>query len=137
MLALLLASPACGQALRSFDLARFEALGAARRTMVVQFYSDNCAVCPQQEEMLKRVASEPGPLTPAFFQVDFNASRDLREIYGVTNPSELLVFKGRALIGRGSGLYTERDIRALIRDSRMRARGRPRPRQKRTFRPKR
>ncbi|MFA5140981.1 MAG: thioredoxin family protein [Elusimicrobiota bacterium] len=120
-----------------FNAARFAALQAEDRTAVLYFFSANCGVCPQQEEALKRIAAEPGPLTPTVFQITFVPADEVCRRYEVTAPSTLIIFRGKSVIGRSAGLFTEDEIRQFIEGARFRSRARPKPRPKRTYRPKR
>jgi len=55
----------------------------------------------------------------------------------VTAASTLIVFRGKNVIGRSAGLFTEDEIRQFIEGARFRSRARPKPKPKRTYRPKR
>jgi len=133
----LLAAAASAAGLRPFDAGRFEALKAEGRTVILQFSSQSCAACPQQEQALRRLSEEPGELTPVFFQFPFSPVDEFCQRNRVGAPSTLLMFRGKRLIGRSAGLYAEEDIRAFIQDSRLRSRGKPPERPKRSIRPKR
>jgi hypothetical protein len=137
LLAVLSAVTAAAAGLKPFDVARFETLQAQGRTILLQFNAQACAVCPQQVETLRRISEEPGELTPVVLQVAFSPTDDFCQQRGVSAPSTLLMFRGKRLIGRAAGLVTEEDVRAFIQESRLRYRGKPPARSKRTIRPKR
>ena len=125
-----------GAALQAFDAGLFERLQAQDKTIVLQFSSESCGVCPQQESVLRALSEEPGRMTPAFLQVAHLPGDKMTERYEA-KPSTLVVFKGRREIGRSIALYTEEEMRRFISDVRMRGRGVPEPRPKRVFPPKR
>jgi thiol-disulfide isomerase/thioredoxin len=137
LLLALAAASAWAGGLTPFNASRFAALQAEDRTTVLYFFSASCGVCPQQQETLKRVASEPGPLTPTVFEVAFSPSDEVCRRYEVTAASTLIVFRGKNVIGRSAGLFTEDEIRQFIEGARFRSRARPKPKPKRTYRPKR
>ncbi|MFH1723628.1 MAG: thioredoxin family protein [Elusimicrobiota bacterium] len=116
---------------------RFRQLQRQGRMVVLQFHSDSCELCVRQEESLERLARETGGIKAVFLQVDFDAEGDLRERYRVSAPMTLLLFRGESLLARETGLSTEDEIRTFVREEVQRSRGRPKPRPKRLFLPKR
>jgi hypothetical protein len=119
--------------LEPFEAGRFDALTKQGRTVVLQFHSDQCAVCIPQQAALQRLAEEPGDLTPAFLTAPFGVDDGLCRRYAATSAGTLLVFKTGALVGRSGALYNDTDIRRFLEDTRMRARAMPGPRPRRAI----
>ncbi|MEE8425220.1 MAG: thioredoxin family protein [Elusimicrobiota bacterium] len=131
------AVPAYSGSVSVYSSSRFENLQSKDRTVMLHFYSPTSRVCLAQVKILDRIVDDPGAYVPAVLSVDFETAAGLRDRFDVKAPGALLLFKGREMVGDSVGLYTERDIRAFIRDSRMAFRSRPGPRVKRVYRPKR
>lgn len=122
--------------LESYDAETFGRYQDEGRTIVLQFHSLSCDLCIQQEVVLKKIAAENDPTTPSFFQAVLSMHGNLAMLYSA-KPSMLLVFRGKRLIGRETGLTNGKALRELISRSLMKSRGRPLPRSKREFKPKR
>jgi thiol-disulfide isomerase/thioredoxin len=140
-LLILLASAVYSQTRRApildtFDAETFGAHQDDGRTIVLQFHSSTCELCVAQEALLNEFAREKDPTTPSFFQADVRANATLATLYGA-KPSTLLVFRGKRLLGQKTGISQRREIFEFIKSSVMRSRGRPKPRAKREFKPKR
>lgn len=123
--------------LPSYKAERLRELQGQGRVIVVQFNSQTCALCRQQEEVLDRLGKEADRGGAIFLQADYDMEEGLRQLWRVSAPSTLVVFRGADLLDRSTGLLSEDDIRAFVRDAVARSRGRPRPRTPRTVRPKR
>ena len=124
------------QMLETFDAENFGKYQNEGRTIVIQFHSDSCSLCKQQERALKRFAREKDPTTPTFFQAILGVHGSLGMLYNA-KPSTMLVFRGNRLVGKETGVTSADAIRELIVKSVMKSRGLPRPRPKRKFKPKR
>ena len=120
-----------------YKVERMRELQAAGRVVVIQFTSQTCALCRQQEETLERLGKDADKTVPVFLQADYDGESALRQLWRVGAPSSLVVFRGNDLLDRSTGLVSEDDIRAFVRDAVARSRGRPKARTPRTTRPKR
>jgi len=136
-LPLLLTSSAYAGGLEVYDAGRFTSLQLRERTVLLHFYSVGCPPCDEQVKALKVLTAKAGTLFPVVLQVDYRTQEDLKARYRVSAPSTFLLFKGARLIGRTVGTLDVKGIRAFVRDTRIKARGRPDPRPKRTYLPKR
>ena len=135
---LLLAAAAPSWALLpSYKADRLRELQGQGRVVVIQFTSQTCALCRQQEEVLERLGKESDKSAPFYLQADYDLEEGLRQLWRVGAPSTLVVFRGADLLDRSTGLLSEEDVRAFVRDAVARSRGRPRARSPRTARPKR
>ena len=138
ILAFLLLGASSAQALLpAYKPERLRDLQAQGRTIVVYFTSQTCALCRQQEEVLERLGKDADRSSPVFFQADFDAEEGLRQLWRVSAPSTLVVFRGADLLDRSTGLVSDDDVRTFVRDAVARSRGRPRARTPRTVRSKR
>ncbi len=136
-LLLLLAASAYAGGIEAYEAGRFTSLQLRERTVLLHFYSIGCPPCDEQVKALKALTTEPGSLFPVVLQVDYRTQEDLKSRYRVSAPSTFLLFKGARLIGRTVGTLDVKGIRAFVRDTRIKARGRPDSRPKRTYLPKR
>ena len=143
-----LLAPACAVSLLAafaFAAGRLEPYNAgvfaAQQTkgavIVLQFSSSGCNVCPGQQQSLERLAEEPSAPSIQFYQANYDREEELRKLYQVNAMSTLLVFRGRYLIGRCAGLFTEDEIRSFLQKTLLQERGRPRTRPKTVFGPRR
>lgn len=138
LLLLLLSVPAAAAGrLERYNPGTFSAQQQKGSYILLQFNSDACTVCPRQETSLQRLAAEPAQPAVHYFKATFEQEEELKKLYGVSAMSTLLVFRGRYLIGRAAGLYTEDEIRAFLHKSMLQDRGKPKGRPKRKFGPKR
>ncbi len=122
--------------LESYDAEVFAAHQEEGRTIVIQFHSESCGLCTQQEKVLKKISRQKDPTTPSFFQATLGVHSSLAMLYGA-KPSTILVFRGKRLVGRETGVANANALRGLIVRSVMKSRGLPRPRPKRKIIPKR
>lgn len=138
LLALFLVSvPPAGALLPSYKPERMRDLQAQGRVILLQFTSQTCALCRQQEEALERLAKDSSKAAPVILQVDYDSEEGLRQLWRISAPSTIVIFRGMDLLDRKTGLVSEEDVRAFLRDSVARSRGRPRPRTPAVVRPKR
>jgi len=137
LLLLLGASAAAAGRLERYTPAAFSSQQQKDAYILLQFNSDSCTVCPRQEISLQRLASESSQPAVRYFKATFEVEDELKKLYGVSAMSTLLVFRGRYLIGRSAGLYTEDEIRAFLHKSMLEDRGKPKGRPKRKYGPKR
>ncbi|MFH2204811.1 MAG: thioredoxin family protein [Elusimicrobiota bacterium] len=136
-LPLLLASSAYAGGIEVYDAGNFTSMQLRERTVLLHFYSVGCPPCDEQVKALTALTAAPGSFFPAVLQVDYRTQEDLKSRYRVSAPSTFLLFKGARLIGRTVGTLDAKGILAFVRDTRIKARGRPDPRPKRTYLPKR
>lgn len=138
LLAVLMAAAQPAAALLpSYKPERMRELQAQGRVIILQFTSQTCALCRQQEETLERLAKDSSKAAPIFLQVDYDSEEGLRQLWRVSAPSTLVVFRGMDLLDRKTGLVSEEDVRTFVRDSVARSRGRPHARTPAVVRPKR
>ncbi|MEE7455384.1 thiol reductase thioredoxin [Methylorubrum populi] len=97
--------PASGQAAGpvAYDAAAFEAAQAAGRPILVQISAPWCPICRAQKPILATLSAEPRFKDLAVFTIDFDAERDLVRRFGAQMQSTLIVYKGRAEVGRSVG----------------------------------
>lgn len=119
--------------LEPYGMAAFSAQQQKNGYIVLQFHSSACNVCPRQETTIERLSKEPSQPPVQFYQAIFEREEELRKLYQVSAMSTLLVFRGRFLIGRSAGLYTEDEIRTFLMKTMAEDRGRPKVRPKRKF----
>lgn len=136
LLLLALAAPVSAL-LPAYKAERLRELQGQGRVVVIQFTSQTCALCRQQEEILDRLGKETDKSAPIYLQADYDLEEGLRQLWRVSAPSTLVVFRGADLLDRSTGLLSEDDVRAFVRDTVARSRGRPSARVPRTVRPKR
>lgn len=134
---LLLAVQPAAALLPSYKPERMRELQAQGRVIILQFTSQTCALCRQQEETLERLGKDSSKAAPIFLQVDYDSEEGLRQLWRVSAPSTLVIFRGMDLLDRKTGLVSEDDVRAFVRDSVARSRGRPHARTPAVVRPKR
>lgn len=120
-----------------FDADRFEAFVRQDRTILLHFGGMGCSACDAQESALKQLAENADVLTPIIFVADLRTEPELGRRHRVRSAGTILLFKGETLIGRSAGLLGADEMRSFIRESRINGRGRPGPRAKREYRPKR
>ncbi|MFA6030191.1 MAG: thioredoxin family protein [Elusimicrobiota bacterium] len=140
LLAALLLAPAAAGAtgvLGTYSSALFSSQQGKDGYTVIQFHSEDCSVCPRQETMLDRLARDPAWQNVLFLQARYEKEEELRRTYGVDALSTLLFFRGKRLIGRSAGLYTDEELRSFFLRSQRQDRGRPKSRPERRFLPRR
>jgi len=130
--------PACAAGhLEPYNAGVFAAQQTKGAIILLQFNSSGCNVCPGQQATLERLAQEPAEPSVQFYQANFDREEELRKLYQVNAMSTLLVFRGRNLIGRCAGLFTEDDVRSFLQKTLLHDRGRLKARPKTIFGPKR
>lgn len=105
--ALLLAGgwPALGRAAEAvpYDAQAFAAAQGEGRPILVQITAPWCPICRAQKPILARLAAEPRFKDLAIFTIDFDGQRDLVRRFGAQMQSTLILYKGKAEVGRSVG----------------------------------
>ncbi len=101
--ALMLAGAARAAAPVPFDPAAFEAAQGEGRPILVQISAPWCPICKTQKPILATLAAEPRFKDLAVFTIDFDSQRDLVRRFEARMQSTLIVYKGKAEVGRSVG----------------------------------
>jgi thioredoxin 1 len=92
----------------AYDAAKFEAIRASGKPVLLEFYAAWCTVCTRQEIALKAFrAANPGV---AVFQVDYDGDRSSVRKFGVTTQGTIIAFNGGAERGRLVGKWKLAEI---------------------------
>ncbi|MEH3118113.1 MAG: thioredoxin family protein [Methylorubrum populi] len=94
--------PAAGHAAEPvpYDATAFEAAQGAGRPILVQISAPWCPICRAQKPILAALAAEPRFRDLAVFTIDFDSRRDLVRRFGARMQSTLIVYRGKAEVGR-------------------------------------
>jgi thioredoxin 1 len=98
-----------------FNQAQFDSMRAAGKPVAVVFHADWCPICRAQAPLLKDLLQTPALKSLTLFVADYDTEKTLRQSFGVTQQSTIVVFKDGKEIARSTG-DTQRDaLAALLR----------------------
>lgn len=117
---LLLPFLAAGAALAGgapYDAAKFDALNAEGKPILIAVHADWCPTCKAQEPILSELLKTPElqGITP--FRVDFDGQKDAVKRFKAQYQSTLIVFKGGKEAGRSTGDTRKESIAALLKQA--------------------
>ncbi|MCZ8313619.1 thioredoxin family protein [Phreatobacter sp.] len=114
--AIVAARPASATGQR-FTQAAFDAAQAAGKPILVEVTAPWCPTCRAQQPILQKLTAEPRFRDLIFLSVDFDSQKDVVRALNVRSQSTLVVFKGRAEVGRSAGDTNAESIAALVAKS--------------------
>ena len=94
-----------------------EAFARARaegKVTALQFHTGWCPVCVMQERGLKALQDDKMLEQVTVFQADFMKEDNLRQRFGVTSFSTLVIFKGEAERARTTGDFRPEQLKPLF-----------------------
>ena len=99
---------------RDYDPAAFAEAQDAGQTIFVAVHANWCGVCRRQMPILESLVDEAAFEDAVTFRVDYDTERDFLREHRVRYQSTLIVFRGRAEIGRSLGELDGETIRELF-----------------------
>jgi thiol-disulfide isomerase/thioredoxin len=99
---------------KPYNQAQFDAAQAAGRPILIEVTAPWCSVCKAQAPILARLKSDPKFKDMVAFEIDFDSQKDLLRKLNVRSQSTLIVFKGKAEVGRSTGDTNPASIAALL-----------------------
>lgn len=93
---------------------KFDALNKAGKPILLTIHADWCGVCRAQDQVLKKLLSEPEFRGIAVLRVDFDSQKQAVHKFGARYQSTLIVFKGGEMVGRMTGQTDSDQIAALL-----------------------
>ncbi|MGE5476810.1 MAG: thioredoxin family protein [Bacteroidales bacterium] len=110
--ALVFALPLAAEASQPYDAAAFAAAQDAGKSILVDVSAPWCPTCTKQKAIVEGLETSQPKLV--VFDVDFDSAKDVLKRFGVQHQSTLIVFKGKAEVGRSTGETDPAAINALI-----------------------
>ena len=86
-----------------YDKAKFDAVMAQGKPVIVDFVADWCPTCKEQKPLVDALMSEPQRQGVAFFVADFDKEAALKKRLKVTMQSTFIVLKGGKEVARSTG----------------------------------
>ena len=99
---------------KPYNQPQFDAAQAAGRPILVEVTAPWCSVCEAQAPILARLKGDPKFKDMAAFEIDFDSQKDLLRKLNVRSQSTLIVFRGKAEVGRSTGDTNPASIAALL-----------------------
>ena len=113
-IALSLAVTAHAAETKPFDQATFQALQAAGKPILIDVYADWCPTCKAQEPIVSELLTRPQFAGYTRLKVNFDTQKEVRRIFGVSQQSTLIVFRGGRELGRSTGDTRRESIASLL-----------------------
>jgi thioredoxin 1 len=113
-IALALAVTAHAAETKPFDQATFQALQAAGKPILIDVYADWCPTCKAQEPIVSELLTRPKFAGYTRLKVNFDTQKDVRRIFGVSQQSTFIVFRGGKELGRSTGDTRRESIASLL-----------------------
>lgn len=111
-IATLFTLPLSAQAGQVYDSKAFAVAQDAGKSILVDVTAPWCPTCAKQKPILQGLeASHPAMVV---FDVDFDSAKDVLKQFHVSSQSTLIVFKGKAEMGRSTGETDPAAIAALL-----------------------
>lgn len=99
---------------KPFDQQAFDAAQAAGKPILVDVSAPWCPVCKAQAPILSKLRGDAKYKDLVSFSIDFDSQKDLLRKFDVQKQSTLIVFKGKAEMGRSTGDTNPASIEALV-----------------------
>lgn len=99
---------------KPFDQATFQALQAAGKPILIDVYADWCPTCKAQEPIVSELLTRPQFAGYTRLKVNFDTQKDVRRIFGVSQQSTFIVFRGGKEVGRSTGDTRRESIASLL-----------------------
>ena len=110
--AVIFALPLSANAGQAYDAKAFAAAQDAGKSILVDVTAPWCPTCAKQKPTVQGLeVSQPKLVV---FDVDFDSGRDALKQFHVTSQSTLIMFKGKAEVGRSTGETDPAVITALV-----------------------
>lgn len=116
----LLAVTAIGAAgeVAPWDAARFTALQAEGRPILIHVTAPWCPTCRAQHPVVSNLAGAPDNAALVVFEVDFDSQKDVLRQFTVRQQSTLIAFHGEEERARAIGITNPEAIAALVAQTR-------------------
>jgi thioredoxin 1 len=111
-LAILVFSPLAAQAAQPFSAKGFEAAQAAGKTVLIDVWASWCPTCRKQQSVIEEIARERPNLV--VYRVDFDSQKDVLRRFKAQQQATLIMFKGKAEVGRLVYDANPANIRRLV-----------------------
>ena len=98
----------------AFAAADFEAAQAAGKPILIDIWASWCPTCKAQGPIIEGLLSDARFKNMVVFHVDFDSQKDVVRGFGAQMQSTLIVFKGKAEVGRSVGETDATAIEALL-----------------------
>jgi thioredoxin 1 len=109
---ILLALPLAAEAGQPYDAKAFAAAQDAGKSILVDVTAPWCPTCAKQKPTVQGLEASQSKLV--VFDVDFDTAKDALKQFRVTSQSTLIMFKGKAEVGRSTGETDPAVITALV-----------------------
>lgn len=104
--------PLAAEAGQAYDAKAFAAAQDAGKSILVDVTAPWCPTCAKQKPTVQGLEMSHPKLV--VFDVDFDSAKDALKQFRVTSQSTLIMFKGKAEIGRSTGETDPAVITALV-----------------------
>ncbi|OGT91834.1 MAG: thiol reductase thioredoxin [Gammaproteobacteria bacterium RIFOXYA12_FULL_61_12] len=117
---LLLPFLAAGAALAGgapYDAAKFDALNAEGKPILIAIHADWCPTCQAQDPIISGLLTKPEFQGITAFRVDFDGQQEAVKRFKASMQSTLILFKGGKELGRSLGETRQDAIAALLKQA--------------------
>ncbi len=98
-----------------FDQAAYETAREAGKPILIHVTAPWCEVCQMQKPIVSELSGQANFSDMVFLEVDFDTQEDVRQTFGVSTQSTMIVFRGSEEVGRKVGETDPAAIEALLR----------------------
>lgn len=109
------ATPGFAAEQKAFDAPTFAALQEAGKPILIDVHADWCPTCKQQAPIISSLLASPEFKDYTMLAVNFDSQPAVLRQFNVTQQSTLIVFKGKAELGRSTGDTRKESIATLLR----------------------
>lgn len=98
----------------AFEKAKFAQAQSDGKPILVEITAPWCPTCKAQKPILDRLTKQEKFKDLKIFEVDFDSRKDVLKELNVQMQSTLIVYKGKAEMGRSTGDTNEASITSLV-----------------------
>lgn len=110
-----LATLASAGTIKPYDQAAFDKLAAEGKPIVLSIRAPWCPTCAKQDPIQSELMKQPAYRDYTLFTIDYDSQKALLKKYKVAMQSTIVVFHGKAEVGRSVGDTHEESIDALMK----------------------
>ncbi len=98
-----------------FDAAKFAALQAANKPVLIDVYADWCPTCKQQAPIVSELMASPEFRDYTVLKINFDTQKEARRTLRVAEQSTFIVYRGKREVARTIGDTGKDSIAATLR----------------------
>jgi thioredoxin 1 len=110
---LFITAPAEAGPIQAYSSESFARAKAAGLPILIDVHATWCPTCRAQDPIILELSRDPSFEDLVILKLDFDSQVNERRALGVSQQSTLVVYRGKAERGRGTGVTDREQIRAL------------------------